>query len=585
MAKDPGSTLRTARKISINTTSRQYKSLIGGRDRADVYRFTLARGSQLNLALRGLKANADLSLLNNRGRLIAQSKRRQQQAETLTTDITSGIYYIRVVPNSRRDRTSYRLVVSASANNTSGGNTLPMLSVNQRLNIQRGLKKVISGNLLQANDAEQSAGQLLYTLTNIPQAGQLLLNGSPLGIGGQFTQADVDDGRLSYASFGVVAQLTNTNTNEIAENIDGSNIIWNVSNDPTQLFFAFFDRSQVTRAFFYNGTTGATIPLRTNNTSSEIVLGVSGSNAVWNGIDTSNGDVEVFFYNGATDTSTQLTNNQVDEIAVGISGNNVVWNTFDGSAITRAFFYNGNTGRIAQLSHPNSVSDQAIAVSGDNIVWSGFDGNDLEVFLYNRTTNTSIQLTNNSIDDIPESISGVNVIWNSLVSRTLSDAFFYNGSTGQIAQLTTPGSTNESVGFVSGNSVVWNAEVNGSSEIFLYDATTNTSRQLTNNRTTNDAAFALSGSNVVYGSAVGNSTQLFFYNGSTGATTVLNDPATPAIFGGLSDFNLALTVSDGTDSEVFLYNLRNFVAADRFSFNLSDKAGGTVAGTFNIAVS
>lgn len=592
MAKDPGNRLKTALNIRVSGQAQPFTNQIGGKDPVDLFRFTVSQRSSLNLALTQLKDNANLSLLNGRGKTIAQSRQSGRKNESIVAPIDAGTYFIQVKPGGRQDQTRYRLTVFATPtsllpdpNNPTinpTANTPPAISSNQRLTVQRGTQGIVSGSLLQTIDSEQTPQQLVYTVTAIPQAGQLLLRGAPLTPGSQFTQADIDSGQLSYVSSGIQSRLTNTAVNEIAEGLDGNNLIWNVSDNPAEILFAFFDRSEITRAFFYNGNTGIAAPLSTLNTTSEIVLGISGNNAVWNGIE-NNDDIEVFLYNSATGTSQQLTNNGIDEIAAGISGNNVIWNTFDGSPSTGAFFYNGNTRQTFQLTHPNSQSDQAIAISGDNVVWSGFDGNDLEVFFYHGATNRSFQLTNNSVDDMPEAISGTNIIWNSLVSRTDSDAFFFNGSTGETIQLTAPGSTNEAASFISENYIAWNAFINNSSEVMLYDIAANTSRQLTNSPST-DTVYGLSGSNLVWGSTTDNNTQLFFYNGSSGIATPLNSPATVALFGGLSGSNVALTLSDGTDSEIFLYSLGSIATADQFSFNVADPAGGITSGIFSITI-
>ncbi|MEZ2416481.1 cadherin-like domain-containing protein [Luteibacter sp. RCC_6_2] len=62
---------------------------------------------------------------------------------------------------------------------------------------------VIGADTLAASDAEvtigtQSASQIVYSLTALPQYGYLTLDGNRLGAGSVFTQQDVIDGRLSY---------------------------------------------------------------------------------------------------------------------------------------------------------------------------------------------------------------------------------------------------------------------------------------------------------------------------------------------------------------------------------------------------
>lgn len=573
MAKDPGDKLKSALKLDIGETPRRFANQIGGKDKLDLLRVELRQRGSLNLTLTGLKANANLALLDSRGKkTIAQSRQPGKQNESIVQSLDPGTYYVQVSPGNRRAKTRYRLTAVI-------GNTLPTLALNTGLSLNRGATISIDANVLKTTDAEQQPREIVYTLTSLPQIGSLQLDGVVLGVGSQFTQADIDSNRLSYTSFGVRNQITDNTTNELSEGVEGTNIIWNQSNNLGQIFNTFFDRSEITRAFFYNGNTGVTTPLKNPNTVSEIALGISGSNAVWNGID--GNDIEVFLYNGNTGSSTQLTNNNVDDIAAGISGSNVIWSNFDQNFISRAFFYNGTTGRTTQLTHPNSINEQAIAISGANVVWSGFDGNDLEVFLYNGTT--SIQLTNNDIDDIPEGISGSNVIWNS-IENSANKAFFYNGSTGQITQLTTSGSTQQAARGISEESVVWDAQINGTSEVFLYNIATGRSKRLTNNGV-DDTSFGLSGSNVVWGTTQAGLTRLFFYEDAQDTITPIADANAQTVFGGLSGSKVALTLSDGADSEIFFYNLKNFAPTDSFNFTVTDRLGTSIDGTFQFTIS
>jgi hypothetical protein len=52
--------------------------------------------------------------------------------------------------------------------------------------------------ILDGNDVDSADSKLLYRVTRIPASGFLLLNNKPLGVGGTFTQADVDTGKLKY---------------------------------------------------------------------------------------------------------------------------------------------------------------------------------------------------------------------------------------------------------------------------------------------------------------------------------------------------------------------------------------------------
>lgn len=52
--------------------------------------------------------------------------------------------------------------------------------------------------VLDGNDVDSADSKLLYRVTRIPAGGFLLLNDKPLGVGGTFTQSDVDGGKLKY---------------------------------------------------------------------------------------------------------------------------------------------------------------------------------------------------------------------------------------------------------------------------------------------------------------------------------------------------------------------------------------------------
>ena len=57
----------------------------------------------------------------------------------------------------------------------------------------------ISRNYLAVEDKNNSAEQLTYVVVSMPNYGNLLLNNSPLNVGATFTQADINNNKLSYA--------------------------------------------------------------------------------------------------------------------------------------------------------------------------------------------------------------------------------------------------------------------------------------------------------------------------------------------------------------------------------------------------
>ncbi len=78
------------------------------------------------------------------------------------------------------------------------GNTNPTL-VSNSASLLLGTTSTITSSMLQATDAEQSAGSLVYTI-GTASTGILNLNGSPIGAGATFTQANINAGNLTYTA-------------------------------------------------------------------------------------------------------------------------------------------------------------------------------------------------------------------------------------------------------------------------------------------------------------------------------------------------------------------------------------------------
>jgi hypothetical protein len=87
--------------------------------------------------------------------------------------------------------------------------TPPIITINNLLQPLSGNNSVINANFLKAEDTNNSPAQLLFTLISIPANGLLQLNGNTLQIGAQFTQADIDNGALSYFDYGLNAGQDN----------------------------------------------------------------------------------------------------------------------------------------------------------------------------------------------------------------------------------------------------------------------------------------------------------------------------------------------------------------------------------------
>nr|WP_229496546.1 DUF4347 domain-containing protein [Massilia polaris] len=79
-------------------------------------------------------------------------------------------------------------------------NDAPVLAVNTGIALNTGASRVITSAMLSVTDQDNPATQRVYTVAELPAAGSLALNGTPLSVAATFTQADIDAGKLSYAS-------------------------------------------------------------------------------------------------------------------------------------------------------------------------------------------------------------------------------------------------------------------------------------------------------------------------------------------------------------------------------------------------
>jgi subtilisin-like proprotein convertase family protein len=85
----------------------------------------------------------------------------------------------------------------------------PILVRNNNLQISEDYEKVINNSLLRVEDSNNAAFELLYTVVETPESGELLLDGVPLSIGDQFTQNDLNNFLISYKSSTTIGEVDN----------------------------------------------------------------------------------------------------------------------------------------------------------------------------------------------------------------------------------------------------------------------------------------------------------------------------------------------------------------------------------------
>jgi hypothetical protein len=120
----------------------------------------------------------------------------------------------------------------------------------------------------------------------------------------------------------------------------------------------------------------------------------------------------------------QITDNDCEDNNPQINNNGLVvwwgghqiedWMDPDGtdeSPDSEIFLYDSATGTTTQLTN-NDYDDWFPQISGlDYAVWMGNDGNDWEIYLYDHAAGTITQLTNNSYDDEFPQIRAHFVVW------------------------------------------------------------------------------------------------------------------------------------------------------------------------------
>ncbi|WP_414618872.1 DUF1194 domain-containing protein [Calothrix sp. CCY 0018] len=78
------------------------------------------------------------------------------------------------------------------------GNENPVLATNQGLTVDEDAVGNITSTQLQVTDANNSPAEITYTITNVTDNGNLLLDGTALALNDTFTQADIDNNRITY---------------------------------------------------------------------------------------------------------------------------------------------------------------------------------------------------------------------------------------------------------------------------------------------------------------------------------------------------------------------------------------------------
>ena len=128
---------------------------------------------------------------------------------TFNGETSQGIWKLLITDNvagSGGSFAGYGLEICYALTNN---NADPILVNNDTLKVGIGGSQKLNTEKLLSTDTDNSAAELTYTVLSATTKGTLTLNGTTLTVGSTFTQADIDNGNLTYKHTGTEAEMDN----------------------------------------------------------------------------------------------------------------------------------------------------------------------------------------------------------------------------------------------------------------------------------------------------------------------------------------------------------------------------------------
>jgi hypothetical protein len=412
----------------------------------------------------------------------------------------------------------------------------PVLTNNEELNVDEGAIAPLDSTLLKTFDVDNTATELVYTVTDAADNGRLLLDGRLLSVGSTFTQRDLNAGLVDYRHDG-----SETTADRFSFTVsDGTNRLrpatFNISVNPVN------DSPELVNNIVLRVEQGTTKILP----DSRLLV-----------TDAEQGPEEIIFRITAVPQNGFL---ELDGRVLRLN------DTFTQADINNNRLAYRNIGGTRQLTR-TAFEEAQPQVSELYAAWRGFDEQDFEIFYYDLATETTRQLTNNDLDENDPQLSGANMIWKSrltLTDEASSDISFYNGSNGRITRISdgldfnTNAEISRSPSEASGTKVIWQGIKPGESdyEIFLYDAVTGRRTQLTDNNTDDINPQVIDGQAIWQGRS-GGDYDIFYRDLARGQTTQLTNNNVDEINPKVSAAGaIWLGRATGGNNDVFFYDRR-----------------------------
>lgn len=218
---------------------------------------------------------------------------------------------------------------------------------------------------------------------------------------------------------------------------------------------------------------GASMKISTNNFYDDWPH-IENGKIVWSSGNNDNHDI--FLYDFATATTTQITNTIYSERYPEIEDGKIVWmggyNVYSGCCGWEIFLYDIATATTTSLGggvYPH--------INSGKVTWYG--GND--VILYDIATATKTTITNNTNQQNNDpQVNDKYIVWTSSDGRHDLEIHLYDIATATITRIT-DNDYEDSSPMIDGEKVVWEGFENGDWEIFIYDISTATTTKITDN--------------------------------------------------------------------------------------------------------
>ena len=194
---------------------------------------------------------------------------------------------------------------------------------------------------------------------------------------------------------------------------------------------------------------------------------IDGDLVAWE--DDRDGNMELYAMNVATNEERRITNTpEVDE-KPSVSGSRIVWQRCPmAGGNCDIWLYDWGTGAATAITETPAGDERQAHIRGDHIVYQGLRGGDLDLYLYDLSTNLERRLPLSG-DQANPHVSGDNVAFDDL-SGGVYHVKLWHLPTDDVFAVTT-GTAGQYLNGIDGNRVVYTDDRNGDLDVYMFTFT------------------------------------------------------------------------------------------------------------------